>query len=62
MAGSPGAFGGIKTLFSTELNRQKTAKPETSLSGMYNKRMLEHAAVNRRVVGSSPTIGAKETP
>ena len=25
---------------------------------MYNKRLSEHAAVNRRVVGSSPTIGA----
>ena len=27
---------------------------------MYTKRTLEHAAVNRRVVGSSPTIGAIE--
>ena len=27
---------------------------------MYMLRMVEHAAVNRRVVGSSPTIGAKE--
>ena len=32
---------------------------------MYMLRMVEHAAVNRRVVGSSPTGGAKksrETP
>ena len=42
----------------TELNGQKTAISETSLSGMYMLRMVEHAAVNRRVVGSSPTEGA----
>ena len=50
----------VGTLFSTELNGQKTAISETSLSGMYMLRMVEHAAVNRRVVGSSPTIGAKQ--
>ena len=55
---------GDNTWLATAREDNSTPTPADRRSARYSSiaQLVEHAAVNRRVVGSSPTWGAKEKP